>query len=810
MRGTAAGILLAGAAALAGCGGDGPSAPAPGAPAGPEEPAGDGAEDRYWEAWQALEVEHRPADALPILRAVADDPAAAEALRGRALLLVARCERLMGRGAEAEKTLRSAMERHGGRAGLRARIQEEQASLAGARVRYVTGILGLAPGQYLDFDAGGIFDIPSTPSGGLAEATLEDGSLRFFPPSAPDPDGMGALMPWLSDAPWVRLSTERGGTAWVQSLREGKESVVRFVTRLSGEGPVLGPPRDPFCVGREGAIDVRFGTDPRYAAYRIERRVGAAGAFEEAGRVEAPPYTDGDVEEGVRYGYRITGLAAGGDEGIPATVQGTTRSRGIVRGSCRLRHGAGDDHRPDFDFLREEVVKKAGDLQLESFWGNRDGASFLDPAGRHVLPAPGGGGALRTPWTPEDGIRRTSQLMAGAWFLVGLRGGGVARCRMTMPVDAPRDVQLDYEVCPDADAMPEGPALAAEPLAGGGAAIRVAGGPAGSTVATFRAVDLRGGTEDRILDVADGSAVDPRAVEGTFTRYEAVATDPFGRSSATGSTVLNRLPRGVLRGEFSFHYRQGWSIERGREAGPEEADLYFESCAGGISSITFSAAGGIRNLDGLLERERGGPEAAEIHEAVVRADPRAVELGKRADGDSRIPAADVFLLRTRSGGWAKVAIVARGSARSWTEYPATVRFAWNPHEPVFEEGREITETRGGIGLAWFAPAEAAAREIARRLPGKAAESGKARDLLARLDGERVSINGAEMTLEDLGSFLENLGVPVEFAPEADRARPAEIRVRNVMLGQALDGLAAGFGCTWRITEEGRVRFEAKR
>jgi hypothetical protein len=379
---------------------------------------------------------------------------------------------------------------------------------------------------------------------------------------------------------------------------------------------------------------------------------------------------------------------------------------------------------------------------------------------------------------------------------------------MTMPTDA-WDVRLDYEVCPDADSMPSGPVLSAEAVEGGGATVRVAGDSGGFAVESIQARDLRGAAEARTLPVKGGAATDAGAREGTLTRYEAVATDAFGRRSTTGSTVLNRLPREVLRGEFSFHYLQGWSIEQGREAGPEEADLRFQACAGGLTNITLSAEGGILNLGRSGEPDRGGPGAEEIFRAILRADPGEVVLGREAMADSRRPSSDVFLLRTRNGGWAKVAIVSRGTARSWTEYPATLVYAWNPHEPVFEEG-EVEETRWGIGLARLDPGEAAARRRAGRLAEGAGESGEARELLARLESvQGISINAPEFTLEDFGNTLERMEVPVEYAPELDRKATVSLRLRGSTLMEAIDGAAEAFRCSWRVTGEGRLRFEPR-
>jgi len=194
----------------------------------------------------------------------------------------------------------------------------------------------------------------------------------------------------------------------------------------------------------------------------------------------------------------------------------------------------------------------------------------------------------------------------------------------------------------------------------------------------------------------------------------------------------------------------------------------------------------------------------DLYAALVRVEPGAVEFQPRADAKDRIPAADVLVLRTRSGGWAKVAVVERTRAGGWTEYPATFRFAWNPREPVFEEGRIAREDHGGFGLDWLDPGVVESRERSRRFPGGGIESGPARALLARLEEERLSVNATGTTLKEVADLLGGMGVPVDLAPGVDPARGLDLHLRKVTLVDALKAVTFSVDCNWTISEDGRV------
>jgi hypothetical protein len=212
------------------------------------------------------------------------------------------------------------------------------------------------------------------------------------------------------------------------------------------------------------------------------------------------------------------------------------------------------------------------------------------------------------------------------------------------------------------------------------------------------------------LEVKDGVARDAAAKEGQIREYRAVATDAHGRRAAVATPPLALFPDGPRTGEFAFHYQQGYSIEQGRIVAADQADVYFSMCAGGISQITLTAPGGIVNLANVVPREADPGTAEAVFDLFLRADPQAT-LGPEARADSGNSASNVFLLRTRRGGWAKLAIVHRGSEGGWMEHLATSRFVFNPKEPVFKQGEG--DAIGDVVIADLQPMVARAQVLRR-------------------------------------------------------------------------------------------------
>src|SRR5262249_9345154 len=156
------------------------------------------------------------------------------------------------------------------------------------------------------------------------------------------------------------------------------------------------------------------------------------------------------------------------------------------------------------------------------------------------------------------------------------------------------------------------------------AVVRVVGGPAGFSATAISARDPRTDDPAVELTIADGGAIDPKGGPGALREYLAVGVDRFGRRSAPATLTLNRLPSESHEGSFGFHYQQGYSIELDRVVDAAEADLVFSSCAGGISSITLTAPGGILSLEGVIGRDHDAPSAGRLFEMILGADESAV------------------------------------------------------------------------------------------------------------------------------------------------------------------------------------------
>ncbi|MEM8884405.1 MAG: hypothetical protein AAGD14_10065 [Planctomycetota bacterium] len=186
---------------------------------------------------------------------------------------------------------------------------------------------------------------------------------------------------------------------------------------------------------------------------------------------------------------------------------------------------------------------------------------------------------------------------------------------------------------------------------------------------------------------------------------------------------LARLGPPAHDGEFQFHYRQGFQFRTGKVVEVDDADVVFRSCAGGISSVTLRAPGGITNLRRVLGREKSGLPPELLFGRVAAVVPSRLELPRESSGDSRDAETDVFILRTRDGGWAKLAITDRSEEGGWTEQMVTVRYRYNPDRPLFgplpadaadEDGAVIFTGPFSMTLEETAREEQRAKERAER------------------------------------------------------------------------------------------------
>jgi len=141
-------------------------------------------------------------------------------------------------------------------------------------------------------------------------------------------------------------------------------------------------------------------------------------------------------------------------------------------------------------------------------------------------------------------------------------------------------------------------------------------------------------------------------------------------------------------GEFAFHYKQGYSFLERELVDAKDADLVFETCAGGISSVTLTVpGGGIANASPLRVELKEAKTAPGLYDGLVRGHPDTLKLRDRMDGGTRPVASDVFIAKTRRGEWVKLAIVHRESTvGDWTKTKATIVYSLNPDGPVFLPG----------------------------------------------------------------------------------------------------------------------------
>lgn len=638
----------------------------------------------FLDAELLLDSERKPKEAAKLFRKVWKDRDAPRVLKAEALAGLIRCERLLGNDKKANSLLRELIDDFGD---LPAVSQEILCLSTGAPgASFLSGIEVVDEGRFLDLDTGGVITAIRSGSGSAPELVVRNKEVVFLTSSRED-KAMANLAQKIYDAPWHRVNTDLGRTAWVQIVRTRESVSVRFFTALSGTQTVLPAPRNLFCVGTGRQIEVHFEESDIFSSYRVERQDSVTEPFQILKSIRQGPFEDRNVAPGNRYVYKISGIAANKAESLPVTVDGTTNSLGVLSGSVVLEWST-EAERDSFDFLTGRHARSGGDITVTGTYGGRSSASFADCFGVHAQRLPG---VLDSKY-PNWG----KQIPPHAPFQVYLRGGGVARCIWKPEPDG--KVIVDYEVNPDASHLDHRPIVTVD-ASDRWAAITIAA-PEGYKADGVTVTDAADGGV-RFLAVKNGEARD-RDIEGKkFLTYSAACVDRFGRRSARGSAFLNLSPKGIRKGEFQFHYDQAYSIELERLVAPDGGDVHFADSAGGISAVKLLASEGIINLewgrrsDSMLR----GCSTEQLLDAILSFDPAAGTLETRARGDSREPHDDVFIVRTRYGGWAKFAIVARADQGSWKERLVTIRYIYNAHEPIFREDQDVeTVTEHGVTL----------------------------------------------------------------------------------------------------------------
>lgn len=642
------------------------------------------AETRYDDAWYLLEVERKPKEALLQFEAIAARAETTRVARAKCFLSIAKCHELLGKKDAANAKLREALEQFGD---LPFVAQEASARLSSSSTaRWLCGIQKLHAGQYLDLDTGGVFSESRTPSGVNSEINCRMSAVLDFSGNAVDDAAIVTAVPWLSNAPWKQLTTDLGHTAWFQVLTLAPVPTVRFITRISGGGPVLPTPKNLCCVGKGDAIEVWFDTDKIYQKYRIERRDSPDGIFINTGTIDQPPFIDRGAGVDARIGYRVTGITTAGDEGISQIVQGTVKSAGCFSGTTKIKFTR---DRQMYDLLKEEFVPSGGDISLANLYGNYSSAGFVDSKNQkpYYYSATSANAAARSPYEFEidADAERFSYVGPEAPFIILLNGGGIARCSWRPGDEKTSEIELEYTVYPDADSFPQGPTLL---IVDDQKRVTISvTSPYLTKTEEVAVKSLVDAEPDAVLKITNGEAIHESPSSNIY-QYRAIYTDRHGRTSPPAVVLYKRLSRGIREGTFEIKYLGGFSFAKNANVPAAEADIVLRSLAGGASSVGFTAARGILNLRNAVNRRGKGDETVtDYYQILTAVDPESLKLGSRADGDSNQPATDVFVVKTRDGGFAKLMIEGRDTkASGWTEYKIQCRYCYNPFEPVFTDG----------------------------------------------------------------------------------------------------------------------------
>ena len=642
--------------------------------------------ERFLEAWFSVDDPAARDAAEAVFRALAGRADLGEKLRIRAEIGIARIDELRGTLAAARERLEALIPRTKGVPALRRIVVGRL-----GKPRWFHGIRMIQTHsfhpRFLDLDTGGLTHNRDRHPRGGPEMELSN----FLVKTELD-EAFGDAVPPMSSKPWHRLRTDEGNLCWVQILSKSSQTVIRFITRVGGYGEILPAPREPFCIGYNSKIEVWWHTDAQYVKYHVSRRAGADGVWEEAKELDQPPFIDREVRAGERYGYRIVGVTKGELSGLPVALQGTVRSRGVVHGRVELKRMT------NFDFLVGDTVSRGWDIRLQNVW--QQAAMIQTYLNYNVFPMNLGKG-VGEPLSPWDAVvTGNMQMKSGDVFLVPLRGGGVARCKLRIKRSGKRNqfvAILEYSAYGDADVFPEPPKIAAEETEEGikiRASVQL---PFRLAQAEVREILSRRGPWVIPLD-ENGEGIDKEASRNDLREYSVVAVDAHGRRTLAGRTVVIRMPDEPIAGDFRFKYQQGYSIEQRKMVPMGEADIFFQmGSSNSIDRIYFQSNHGIANASGALDWASSNVSEEQIFDRIA-----AVDAGKLALttgyiwADRKKKGESVLILRTRHGGWAKLWIAEREkSGGNWTRRHVKVRYVYNPRSPTFDRSSaKLTDKRG--------------------------------------------------------------------------------------------------------------------
>jgi RNA polymerase sigma-70 factor (ECF subfamily) len=223
----------------------------------------------------------------------------------------------------------------------------------------------------------------------------------------------------------------------------------------------------------------------------------------------------------------------------------------------------------------------------------------------------------------------------------------------------------------------------------------------------------------------------------------------------TGKTVAKRnsdsaQAKDIRRGSFAMHFKQGYSFAIDGVVPEAESDVWFKSCAGGISSILYTSRLGIATYPQSIGTKRLGETrcSADCYfRSVISVDVEKVAWGELASCDNHTGHSDVFVVKTQGGGYALCVVRERLADSGWTKNKAVVDYVWNPKAPVFHDDRKWTKELAGFAIDTDAFLTDPALEAIYK---------KTEDQVARLDGliaKYETEHGANYTQGRIGVVL---------------------------------------------------------
>ena len=551
---------------------------------------------RLMAALDLLDSARRPAEAAPLLRALEADTAAPRAIRGEALAALVRALRLAGKSDDAEAAFVRLREEYGDVAAV-AEILPKLAAKVARRTAFIAGVRYLDADDSLDLDTGRVIGRDDLANAELTAST----PVRLLVASVVDAE-MAKRAMWMSEAPWHRLTTNRGATAWVQ-IPSQRDTIVRFITRVSGD---LEPAAAPKVGGgvKDGVLELDIEA-PSAVRYRLDAQEFGDGAFRtllagelSAGRAHtALEFASRQLIERRRYVFRVVPILGSGDEGLPAHFVASTAGGGTAVHRSRSELDLVPGKTIAIDLMTGEIDGPDENRDLFVFGEFQDRKLVRifarDAFGRAAFVANDTGtadpGAWRDAPAPIAGLAEKPQ------YRIALRTG-VAR--FSIARGAANSVSVSAE----------------------------------ANFGSYRFAD----SPEQISEIA-GGARGANSVDATITTTAPLRAAPLEPRTA-------RLRAGDA---FSF---EAHAVVR-----EEEADLVLQRFDADAGIGTAISIPGLAPLIPVVEHLKARvPSAKSLYRALEGVDFGTATLVNSTPIESEMPETCVMVVKTRAGNWAKV------------------------------------------------------------------------------------------------------------------------------------------------------------